>query len=384
MTAPGRRRSRISSRPRSNLAPYNATPPQADGFYAIGDIRRLTGDFEGAEAALREAHARGRRRSPLSRSIRLAEGKVKAAACGDRRRRDGGDVGPLGPGSAPPAQVEILDRGWRRRTGADSGRRLAGIVTRLSVPGARGGRRWPGRVLLAEGDASGASHELGRPSRDGATSERPTRWLGRGSSCHSARASTTRTSRPGVASGADEFRGWELPSTRSAERDSRSRTPAGRSATGPHDLHVHRHRRLHQLAEAIGDQAWERLLRWHDDVLRASWRAGEGRSSTRPGTASSRLRFGRSGHRLCPSIQRTLVEHRAASGFALPVRIGLHSAEASRQGDDYSGIGVHVAARVGALAKGGEILATADRFRKRVACPTSDHDWRRQRSPPLP
>jgi class 3 adenylate cyclase len=42
------------------------------------------------------------------------------------------------------------------------------------------------------------------------------------------------------------------------------------------------------------------------------------------------------------------------------VRIGLHSADANRRGRDYSGKGVHVAARVGALAKGGEILATAE------------------------
>ena len=29
----------------TELSAYNATPPQADGFYAIGDIRRLKGDF---------------------------------------------------------------------------------------------------------------------------------------------------------------------------------------------------------------------------------------------------------------------------------------------------------------------------------------------------
>ena len=32
------------------------------------------------------------------------------------------------------------------------------------------------------------------------------------------------------------------------------------------------------LAEALGDAAWERLLRWHDDMLGASSRTGEGRS----------------------------------------------------------------------------------------------------------
>jgi class 3 adenylate cyclase len=42
------------------------------------------------------------------------------------------------------------------------------------------------------------------------------------------------------------------------------------------------------------------------------------------------------------------------------VRIGVHSAEATRRGEDYSGGEVHKAARVAALAEGSEILATAD------------------------
>jgi class 3 adenylate cyclase len=58
-------------------------------------------------------------------------------------------------------------------------------------------------------------------------------------------------------------------------------------------------------------------------------------------------------------IQRTLAEHRRTSGGAIAVRIGLHTADASRRGDDYSGVGVNLAARVAAVAGAGEILATA-------------------------
>jgi class 3 adenylate cyclase len=42
------------------------------------------------------------------------------------------------------------------------------------------------------------------------------------------------------------------------------------------------------------------------------------------------------------------------------VRIGMHVAEATRQGPDYAGQGVHAAARVGALAEREEILASGD------------------------
>ena len=41
------------------------------------------------------------------------------------------------------------------------------------------------------------------------------------------------------------------------------------------------------------------------------------------------------------------------------MRIGVHAAEANRRGEDYSGMGVHVAARIAALAEGGQILASA-------------------------
>jgi class 3 adenylate cyclase len=58
-------------------------------------------------------------------------------------------------------------------------------------------------------------------------------------------------------------------------------------------------------------------------------------------------------------IQRRLARHRKEHGFAPLVRIGLHTAEASRDGRDYRGRGVHIAARIGAAAVGEEILASS-------------------------
>jgi class 3 adenylate cyclase len=48
------------------------------------------------------------------------------------------------------------------------------------------------------------------------------------------------------------------------------------------------------------------------------------------------------------------------------VRIGLHSAEATVIADDYAGLGVHEAARVSAIAEGGEILVTASTVASRA------------------
>ena len=97
----------------TELGAYNATPPQADGFYAIGDIRRLRGDFEGAEAALREAHARGRSPQPALALIRLAEGKIKAAAAAINAAVAEEDLGSLGPGATPAGPGRDRHRGRR-------------------------------------------------------------------------------------------------------------------------------------------------------------------------------------------------------------------------------------------------------------------------------
>lgn len=60
------------------------------------------------------------------------------------------------------------------------------------------------------------------------------------------------------------------------------------------------------------------------------------------------------------AIQEALQEHRRRNGFAPSVRIGLHMAEATREGADWSGVGVHAAARVGALAEAEEILLSKE------------------------
>jgi class 3 adenylate cyclase len=127
------------------------------------------------------------------------------------------------------------------------------------------------------------------------------------------------------------------------------------------------------LAEALGDQAWERLLRWHDDMLRGLVERGGGQivKSTGDGFFAA-FESARSAVDTAIAIQRALHEHRASTGFALSVRIGLHVAEATRRGDDYSGMAVHVAARIGALATGGEILASAQTVTEAGETPTSN------------
>ncbi len=115
------------------------------------------------------------------------------------------------------------------------------------------------------------------------------------------------------------------------------------------------------LAEALGDARLGAPLRWHNDTLRGviGKAGGEIVKSTGDGffAAFDDARHGIDG---AIAIQRALRDHRDDTGFAIAVRIGLHTADANRRDADYSGIGVHVTARVTALAGGGEIVATSD------------------------
>ena len=114
------------------------------------------------------------------------------------------------------------------------------------------------------------------------------------------------------------------------------------------------------LVEAIGDEAWTDLVRWHDQTLRVCFERNGGEEVDHAGDGFF-VAFESADRALgcAVEIQRKLVEHRRTAGFAPQVRIGVHVAEAARHGQDYLGKGVHEAARVGALAEGGEILATA-------------------------
>ena len=113
------------------------------------------------------------------------------------------------------------------------------------------------------------------------------------------------------------------------------------------------------LIGTIGDEAWNDVVRWHDETLRTmiGSHGGEVVRTTGDGVFAS---FADADAALdCAiAIQRRLAEHRRRHGFAPQVRIGVHAAEATSVAADYAGIGVHEAARVGAVAEGGEILVT--------------------------
>ena len=115
------------------------------------------------------------------------------------------------------------------------------------------------------------------------------------------------------------------------------------------------------LIEAIGDDAWESVLRWHNDTLRALFNAHRGEEIDNPGDGFFVSFESPEAALACAvAIQRKLAEHRQTAGFAPQVRIGVHAAAASRVGATLAGKGVHEAARISAQAEGGEIIASVE------------------------
>jgi class 3 adenylate cyclase len=108
-----------------------------------------------------------------------------------------------------------------------------------------------------------------------------------------------------------------------------------------------------RLGEA-GDGMWRAVLDRHDDLARRSVAQFGGRvvQGTGDGMLASFDAPGRAVH-----CARAFITSMRLLG--IDVRAGLHTGEIERRGDDISGIAVHVAARVAALADAGELLVSS-------------------------
>jgi class 3 adenylate cyclase len=107
-------------------------------------------------------------------------------------------------------------------------------------------------------------------------------------------------------------------------------------------------------AAELGDRRWRDLLESLEDVVgrelmrfrgRAVKSMGDGFLATFDGPAR--------GIRCAAAVRDT-----ALSQFGVEVRSGLHTGEIEVMGDDVGGIAVHIGARVGAIAQGGEVLVS--------------------------
>ena len=339
---------------------------------AIGDVRLRMGDLDGAAEAFDQAYEFGHDAQPGLAKLQFANGQIDEAQRSIARALavatgDGGFTDRAARGRLLPTQVEIaLARGDLdiARAAVEELEVIAADFDRpLHKAGALTAR---GELLLGEQRPVEASPILGKSWRLWQTTDLP--YEAAQARLRYAEALTAE----GDADGAkrDLLAARKVFDSLGATRDLR-RVDAILEAEGPGaapalaatvtktfmftDIVTST-----DLIELIGDAAWEEMLSWHDRELRKAFAKARGDEVNHTGdgffVAFDRARDGID---CAVDIQRRLARHRREHGFAPWVRIGLHSAEATRRGSDYSGRGVHIAARVGAAAGREEILATA-------------------------
>jgi class 3 adenylate cyclase len=107
-------------------------------------------------------------------------------------------------------------------------------------------------------------------------------------------------------------------------------------------------------AAQIGDHDWHALLDAHDVVVRAQLARFRGREVNTSGDGFLAMFDGPQRAIRCAMAIRDAVQ-----ALGIEVRAGLHTGECEVRGDDIGGIGVHIGARVSALAGPNEVLVSS-------------------------
>lgn len=329
------------------------------GFGELAEIRVRRGDLDGAEEALAEAIALGDDGQPGQGRLLLARGDAPAAVRSLRRSlADPSLVARERRVFLLPVYVTACIAAGDERGAADGVAELGELAHRLGTRGpAAAAAVARGELALHRGDTDAAIVALREGVRVWSEVEAPyeaaqTRVL-------LARALTTEGDSTGArlelraaARLVEEF-GLAVDLDITPNGSAAART----SRTFMFSDIVESTR----LSEAIGDDAWESLLRWHDRTLRAEFERCSG-EEVKHGGDGFFVAFGAADDAIecAVAIQQALARHRAEHGFALSVRIGLHVGEATAREADYFGSAVTRAARVAAAAGAGEILATTE------------------------
>lgn len=339
---------------------------EAEGFYQIGEIRVRMNDLPEAEAAFTHAHRLGREPLPGLALVRLAQGKEDAAGTLLARALEGSSLMPLERARLLPAEVEVAlalrDLGRAERAAAE----LEGIAAKYATDILRAEADYArGLVALAGGADEVAVSALRRAVRTWQSNDTPFEAararmkLGEAyratGDAESARlefeAAAVSLEALGAAGELGRLRALmaDVPRTATARRTRHAtRTFMFTDIVGSTGL-----------IEAVGDDAWRRLQAWHDETIRELLRKHDGQEIHHAGDGFFVAFESADNGIVCGiAIRDTLLRHRDQHGFAPSVRIGLHTAEAVKTASSYEGAGVHVAARIGALAVGDQVLAS--------------------------
>ena len=107
-------------------------------------------------------------------------------------------------------------------------------------------------------------------------------------------------------------------------------------------------------AAEMGDRDWHALLDAHDAIVRAQLNRFRGREVNTSGDGFLAMFDGPQ-----RAIRCAISIRDALRSLGIEVRAGLHTGECEVRGDDIGGIGVHIGARVSAMAGPNEVLVSS-------------------------
>lgn len=337
--------------------------------YEVGEIRLLMGDHAGAGDAFAKAYEVGVEPQPGLALLQLARGEVEEAARSLARllNEGPGNNGPqkdlLNRVRLLPAQVQVALARDDVATARTAAAEIESIAAEFERPAfAAMAATANGEIAVDEGDLAAAVDALDRAWR---------LWRDLGFPYETARARML-LGQAHLAAGEQGLARIELGAARAVFE----RLGAGPDLRRVDDILFTLERPVDakrvtrtfmftdivgstDLIGLIGDDAWQALLAWHDRELRQAFAAHRGTEVSHTGDGFF-VSFDVVDDAIeaAVAIQRRLAEHRREHGFATSVRIGLHTAEASLDGADYRGRGVHLAARVAGVAGGEEIVVS--------------------------
>ena len=106
-------------------------------------------------------------------------------------------------------------------------------------------------------------------------------------------------------------------------------------------------------ASELGDERWRTLLDRHDLMMRSQLHRYRGTEVKATGDGFFAAFDGPA-----RAVQCALAANDEVRGLGLSIRAGVHTGECVQRGEDLGGIGVHIGARVAALAEPGQVLVS--------------------------
>jgi class 3 adenylate cyclase len=339
------------------LADFN---PRVAGqaFYEIGEIRLRMGDLEAAEQAFDQARDMARDPEPGLSLLRLAQGKTDAAARSIKRALEEESLARLDRARLLPAQVEIALAAGDVKTARAAAQEIDEIaadyrISERMTPALEASAQmaW-GAVRVAEQDIGGAITCLRRAIKLWQEVDHPyeaakTRVL-------LAKAYSEQGDEDGakseleIAQSAFERLGARLDAQRASERLTKrvTKTFVFTDIVDSTKFSELLKERWEKVVLKVHDETIKRIVADHGGEIVKTTGDGFFLAFSQPSSAVD----------TAIAVQKQLEDQ----AFPAEVRIGLHTTEAQDDGGDYHGEGINLAARIGELAQGGQILASCD------------------------